>query len=309
MTLRKLSFPLLFFNLPLPLFLSHTHPSPPVHIAPPTATMAPSSSRRGRKKRAAPQAATARSATDSNKDKAITESPSKACSATDSNKAQAITQSTSGFFALPAELRNHIYHFLLISDDGIIDFKDIHTRTAIICTCREIQDQAKYILFKNEVRVECGTGEGIKAARWLNALGNRARLIKKLHINFDISDEMDELCECANELDVEDQENGTRNAYDAETECIALMSREAGSLSGVISQLIKDRKLSIDVVAVVGADDGDEDAPTGEGGYLQMDMCLAFMRKWFEKLGMKGEKKHRKRLVADPHRAMDKLRY
>lgn len=80
---------------------------------------------------------------------------------------------------LPAELRNLVYYHFLASEDGIITITEgnIKARAPILLTCRQVRGEAYYTLSRYfRFRIECGFGDGVRAARWLGTLGSKPRV-------------------------------------------------------------------------------------------------------------------------------------
>lgn len=93
---------------------------------------------------------------------------------------------------LPPEIRNTIYRLVLVDPNYplVLTKFDFSARKTLIDTCKQIRSEAKdIILAENTFAVVYGKGDGYVAARWLASLGERARMVKRLSIVFELSEE------------------------------------------------------------------------------------------------------------------------
>lgn len=98
------------------------------------------------------------------------------------------TVPTSGLLQLPAEIRNLIYEHAFASDNGVIEVTktNIHIRTPLLQTCRQIREEATDVLLRCfRFRIICGAGKGVPAVKWLESLGPKTMRIRYYEIAFD----------------------------------------------------------------------------------------------------------------------------
>lgn len=97
-----------------------------------------------------------------------------------SNKAT--TPATCALLALPAELRNTIYHLVLINEHPVeINPTSLPTHLALTQTCTQIRAEASQIFFAaNAFRAQGTASDLVRAATWLSNLGDHSNLISDL---------------------------------------------------------------------------------------------------------------------------------
>lgn len=88
------------------------------------------------------------------------------------------------FDGLPAEIRNAIYAHALFDPDGA----DIHSRPALLQTCKQIQDEASLMYWAiNDFRIDIHEDKDNHGpCHWLRKAGPRLQLVRRLSIHIEI---------------------------------------------------------------------------------------------------------------------------
>lgn len=148
--------------------------------------------------------------------------------------------------------------------------------------------------------IACGCGDGERAGRWLKSIGADVRSLKLALIGFESFYAMRRLCdealECKTSEEMDDSEledllgipaDMTLRAPEILRICADTLVREAKGLSKIMSEMVRDGRLSKDQILT---HDPKRRALTTYGWNME-DGLREFLRRWFVKLGTdKGDR-------------------
>ena len=97
------------------------------------------------------------------------------------------TSTNSAFLhSFPPEIRNMIYKLVLVSDRPLEVSTDLKS-APILSTCSQIRKEAIGIAFDNKFKITCGTLSAAHLKAWVRALGENARLVKHIEVDFGLA--------------------------------------------------------------------------------------------------------------------------